>query len=107
MARCLTDTEVFEGVPTSLASVCEGLKEKLSHSGFKADKGVIYNYGIRKPVKQKFRFIAGTTKDQDVRDHEENQRSVHGPTRCPTYYLANFMVGALKAVVSSLKQLDI
>ena len=107
MARYLTDTEVFEDVPTSWASVCDGLKEKLSHFGFKAGKGVIYNYGIWKPVKQKFRFIAGTRKDQDVRDNEENQRSVRGPPRCPTYYLAKCMVGALKAVVSSLKQLDI
>ena len=83
----------------------EGLKAKLSHFGFKADKGVAHNYSIWKPIEQKFRFIA--SQDQHVRDQEENQRSVIGPPRFPTYYLAKWMVGALKAIVSSLKQLVI
>ena len=50
--------------------------QKLSHFGFEAGKGVNSNYGIWKPVKQKFRFIASFRKDQQLRDNEENQRSV-------------------------------
>ena len=63
-----------------MVSMYEKLKEKLSHFGFKAGTGVIYNYGIWKPMKQKFRIIAGTRKVQNPRDNEVSNilpRKVH------------------------------
>jgi len=61
MAKYLTDTSIFENCHTlSWKNVADCAQEFNIAKGFSTGAGIIYNYGIWKPVKGKFRFIAGT-----------------------------------------------
>ena len=60
MAKYLADNTVFEDKNISWANVVATAQDFNKKWGFPTGDGVVYNYGIWKPTKGRFRFIAGT-----------------------------------------------
>ena len=60
MAKYLLDNSVFQDTELSWTDVMQIAADFNIKWGFPIEKGVVYNYGIWKPKKQRFRFIAGT-----------------------------------------------
>ena len=119
MATYLADTEVFEDVAGSWEDVVAGLRDINQRLHFPTGAGVVYNYGIWKPAKRKFRFIAGTRKSRDsghtrpdVRPAPvaaaaaEKPEKAKEPPRQPFYALNKALVQLLKHVESALKEKD-
>jgi hypothetical protein len=102
MAAYLADSSVFEEVPASWEEVVERLAEFNRKWGFPTGAGVVYNYGIWKPSKGKFRYIAGTRKCRDppaeAAAPETDSRRPKGPPRQPLYHLNKALVKFLKVV---------
>jgi len=65
MAAYLADSSVFEEVESSWEDVVERLAEFNRKWGYPTGGGVVYNYGIWKPAKGKFRYIAGTRQSRE------------------------------------------
>ena len=101
MALYLADTGVFAEEQQSWDAVVDAMKAKLKDWGFRAGEGITYNYGIWKPKKSKFRFIAGT------RSAGGGAARPQGPPRSPSFFLSKSLVKLLKVVITSLKELDI
>jgi hypothetical protein len=72
MAAYLADSAVFEEVPSTWDEVVDRLAEFNRKWGFPTGSGVVYNYGIWKPSKGKFRFIAGTRKRLEAQAEVED-----------------------------------
>ena len=83
--------------------MAQPIQDYLKALGFRAGKELFYNYGIWKPKKQKFRFIAGTRPPPPPEGGgREAGRSAPGPT----YFLCKELVSVLKVLIRSLKELD-
>jgi len=96
MAKYLSDNKVFEACDHSWEEVERAARVFNQKWGFADGEGVVYNYGIWKPTKKKFRFIAGTrSKPHDP----SNSRRSTGPPRQPLY-------GAHKELVRLLQQVE-
>ena len=118
MARYLSDNSVFEEVSLTWQQTLDlpaplgpGIKAKLLDFGYKCGDGVYYNYGIWKPRKLKFRFIAGTRAAvQHPFDGSSSQNQPpdrkRGPPRSPMYFLCKDLVRLLNVVIKSLKEAD-
>ena len=75
--------------------------------GFPTCAGVVYNYGIWKPKKQRFRFIAGTRSgDGAILPHGANA-SLRGPPRQPLFEAHKALVKMLQAVEKTLLEADL
>ena len=75
--------------------------------GFTTGKGIDYNYGVWKPVKKKFRFIAGTRSPPPSAQATDDATSrAKGPPRKPLYHLNKALVRLLKAVRQALIEKD-
>ena len=85
--------------PQDDESVAREFNEKW---GFEDGDGVVYNYGIWKPTKGKFRFIAGTRSKPRQPD---SRRSI-SPPRQPLYFAHKELVKLLQHVEHSLKEKD-
>ena len=99
-----------ENVEQSSAQVMIQVHKQLADRGFPIGQGIVYNYGIWKPKKSTFCFIAGTMSllASQVEGEGANQISCSsGPPRAPTYFLAKAMVSMLKVVIESLKEVDL
>ena len=118
MARYLSDNSVFEEVSLTWQQTLDlpaplgpGIKAKLLDFGYKCGDGVCYNYGIWKPKKLKFRFIAGTRAavqhpfDGNSSQNQPPDRK-RGPPRSPMYFLCKDLVRLLNVVIKSLKEAD-
>jgi hypothetical protein len=102
MARYLSDNTVFEACDHSWEDV-----EKAAHTfnekwGFADGNGVVYNYGIWKPTKGKFRYIAGTR--SKPRQPSDSRRP--GPPRQPLFRAHKELVRLLQEVEKSLLEKD-
>ena len=102
MAHYLADSAVFEELPTPWEEVMKGVKQFPKVKGFEFGEGLVYNYGIWKPKKQKYRFIAGTRSPEAS---GPDFKKPSGPPRGPTYHLCKALVSVLKVVIQSLKAL--
>ena len=69
MAKYLLDNSVFQDAELSWADVVQIAVDFNTKWGFPTEKGVVYNYGIWKPKKQRFRFIAGTRGSRSTAFH--------------------------------------
>ena len=106
MAAYLLDNTVFESVSGSWTEIMEPIGRQLTQWGFPVGSGIVYNYGIWKPRKLKFRYIAGTRANIVDETQREQQQSTLGPPRAPTFFLAKMVVKCLNVVIKSLKKLD-
>jgi hypothetical protein len=113
MAVYLEDSSVFEAVHEDWDTISSKIKEKLNTFGFPMGPAIVYNYGIWKPKKGKFRYIAGSRKPDPPAEPDTPQRSpanaspAHpGPPRSPGYFLSKALVAALKHVMQSLRDND-
>ena len=105
MALYLKDTEVFEEVLNPWEDVEAQVKTQVGAAGFKVGTGIPYNYGIWKPKKRKFRFIAGT-RAGPRQEADDNGAPAKGPPRAPTYYMCKSLVKVLDHVGNTLQALD-
>ena len=101
MAQYLEDTSVFEEDTRPWEEIATTLEAEIESFGFKAGRGIPYNYGIWKAKKQKFRYIAGTRSPPSA-PGSENDRKRSGPPRSPTYFLCKALVKVLDRVGDSL-----
>ena len=60
MAEYLADSSIFAEDTRQWPEIAELLRTGLEAAGFPMGKGLVYNYGIWKAKKGKFRFIAET-----------------------------------------------
>ena len=113
MAAHLQDTEIFQEDPRPWKDTAAELSQELKRLGFQAGTGILYNYGIWKPKKGKFRFIAGTRSHPP--DEGQSQANQAGgkvrqpkkePPRSPTYHLSKSLVKVLDQVGKTLQALD-
>jgi len=72
--------------------------------GFNDGDGVVYNYGIWKPTKKKFRFIADT-RSKPLQPGQEARRRA-GPPRQPLYDAHKTLVRLLQQVEKTLLEKD-
>ena len=106
MARYLVDSVVFEDCPQlSGPAVVEKAVQFNLTFGFPTGSGVVYNYGIWKPKKQKFRFIAGTRSPASSVE-TLNKVALSGPPRQPLYEAHKALVRILQFVEKVLKEKD-
>ena len=105
MASHLQDTEIFQEEPRPWKDIAAEVSQELKRLGFQAGTGIPYNYGIWKPKKGKFRFIAGTrSTPPDVEQVEPTQDGRRDsplkkePPRSPTYHLSKSPVKVLDHV---------
>ena len=107
MANYLADSSVFEDVTEPWSAVVERLAEINKRLEFPTGGGVVYNYGIWKPSKKKFRFIAGTHKSREAQSEGgEEQAEKKEPPRQPMYALNKALVALLKNVEGALREKD-
>jgi len=108
MSTYLTDGAVFEEVVESWDEVVEKLNVFKQAWEFPTGTGVVYNYGIWKPSKGKFRYISGTRKGAVPQgsQQEQSEGSKKEPPRQPLYHLNKTLVMLLKQVESVLKEKD-
>ncbi len=105
MAKYLSDNTVFEEANISWSNVTE-IAEKFNQDwGFPNGKGIVYNYGIWKPTKRRFRFIAGTRTMSREEGAPDRQKS-SGPPRQPLYEAHKALVKILQHVEKTLKEID-
>ena len=105
MAKYLTDNAVFEDTCLSWSDIHRTAAEFNEKWGFATGNGVVYNYGIWKPTKSKFRFIAGTrSQPPDIR---KDSRRRPGPPRQPLYDAHKALVRVLQHVERVLKDKDV
>ena len=106
MATYLQDSSIFEEDARTWEQVATSLEQDIESRGFKAGKGIPYNYGIWKAKKQKFRFIAGTRSAPRSRDDNTDSTKRKEPPRSPTYSLCKALVRVLDHVGTSLQAVD-
>ena len=116
MAKYLADGSVFDDVSGSweeLISGTTGLKTTLQNVfGFRCGEGIVYNYGIWKPTKGKFRFIAGTRTSSasesgtSAPEARMDCSGKKGPPRSPTYFMCKALVKMLNVAIHTLRELD-
>jgi len=111
MAQYLADTGIFEEVVHPWDEVAAGIEDRVKAFGFKPGDGIPYNYGIWKPKKQRFRYIAGTrTRPRPDSAQEGVAQADHtpppGPPRSPAYHLCKALVTVLDHVANSLQTLN-
>jgi len=104
MVKYLADSTVFETCDKTWSQIVSEAKEFNLKWGFKTGTGVVYNYGIWKPTKSKFRYIAGTRANADL-DQEERRKQV-GPPRQPLFFAHKTLVRLLQHVEEALKEKD-
>ena len=104
MAKYLLDNSVFQDTELSWTDVMQLAADFNSKWGFPTEKGIVYNYGIWKPKKQRFRFIAGTR--AMARDEGGDSRRSTGPPRQPLFKAHKALVGLLQQVEKALKEKD-
>ena len=109
MATYLADSSVFEHVAEPWSSVVSRLTDINKRFDFPTGTGVVYNYGIWKPTKKKFRFIAGTRKNRDVgtdSSSPDDSSITREPPRQPLYALNKALVSVLKHIEKALREKD-
>ena len=101
MAKYLSDSTVFETCDHSWEDV-EQDAAVVNQKWVNKD-GVVYNYGIWKLTKQRFRYIAGTrSKPRQPSD----SRRPSGPLRQPLYHAHKELVRLLQQVEKTLLEKD-
>ena len=103
MAKYLSNSTVFEACDHSWEDVERAAIEFNRKWGFPTGDGVVYNYGIWKPTKSKFRYIAGTR--SKPRQPDDSRRPA-GPPRQPLYYAHKELVRLLQQVENALREKD-
>ena len=108
MAKYLSDNAVFE---TSAKSWDEVRREAIAFNqkwGFKTGDGIVYNYGIWKPLKSRFRYIAGTRAEPPAPAQPDEPRCAKspGPPRQPLYDAHKTLCRLLQQVEKTLKEVD-
>ena len=111
MAEYLSDSAVFEERQESWEEVLRPLAEFNKQWNFPTGSGVVYNYGIWKPAKKKFRFIAGTRKGDRVvgasgQSQAQDSEKLKEPPRQPLYHLNKALVQVLQHLERTLKEKD-
>ena len=104
MAKYLLDNAVFQDTELSWTDVMQIAADFNSKWGFPTEKGIVYNYGIWKPKKQRFRFIAGT--HAMARKEGGDPRRSTGQPRQPLFKAHKALVGLLQQVEKALKEKD-
>ena len=95
MAKYLADNNVFEPVSMTWEDVVKEATEFNKRGDFVTGTGIVYNYGIWKPTKGKFRFIAGTRSGPRPRDAASKPA---GPPRQPLYEAHKVLVRILQHI---------
>ena len=103
MAKYLSDSTVFEACDHSWEDVEKAAIEFNQKWGFATGDGVVYNYGIWKPTKNKFRYIAGT---RSKPWQPSASRRPPGPPRQPLYHAHKELVRLLQQVEKTLLDKD-
>ena len=86
MAKYLIDASVFENCPNlSWKNVVDFAHEFNVAKGFSTGAGIVYTYGIWKPLKGKFRFIAGTRSPSRDEAPGLELGKMSGPPRQPLF----------------------
>ena len=93
MVQYLADSNVFETCDITWNQVVDKAKEFNLKWGFRTGTGVVYNYGIWKPTKGKFRYIAGTRANANL--GQEERRKQVGPPRQPLFFAHKLLVRLL------------
>jgi hypothetical protein len=104
MAVYLADTCVFEPESGTWEQVEQAAVEFNMKWGFSTGRGVVYNYGVWKPKKNAFRYIAGT-RSKPVEPAQQGRRPT-GPPRQPLYDAHKTLVRLLQKVETTLKDKD-
>ena len=102
VAKYLLDSSIFQDTELSWTDVVQIAADFNIKWGFPTEKGVVYNYGIWKPKKQRFRFIAGTR--AMAREEGGNPRRSTGPPRQPLFRAHKALVRVLQHVEKALKE---
>ena len=107
MARYLMDSSVFESCANFSWKDIVGMAQNFNVAkSFTTSSGIVYNYGIWKPTKGKFRFIAGTrapSRDECVGVEVERML---GPPRQPLFDAHKALVKILQHVELVLLEKD-
>ena len=103
MAKYLSDNDVFEACDLTWEGVVEQAKGFNERYDFATGTGIVYNYGIWKPTKGRFRFIAGTRSGPKPRIAPSRPA---GPPRQPLYEAHKALVRILQHVEDALKDKD-
>jgi len=107
MARYLLDDAIFEACHmTSWADIVLRARTFNASFGFSTGEGIVYNYGIWKPKKQKFRFIAGTRSCSKDEQQDLGVVRPSGVPRQPLYDAHKALVCILQEVEKVLKEID-
>ena len=104
MAKYLLDNAIFQDTELSWTDIMQIAADFNTKWGFPTEKGVVYNYGIWKPKKQRFRFIAGTR--AMAREEGGDPRRSTGPPRQPLFRAHKTLVRILQHVEKALKEKD-
>ena len=103
MAKYLNDNSVFEITNKSWEDVVEEARRFNAPTDFVTGTGIVYNYGIWKPTKGRFRFIAGTRSGPNPRNAPSKPA---GPPRQPLYEAHKALVRILQLVEDALREKD-
>ena len=103
MAKYLAENAVFETCDLTWEDVVKQAKEFNDRGEFATGTGIVYNYGIWKPTKGKFRFIAGTRSGPKPSDASSRPA---GPPRQPLYEAHKALVRILQHVEDALREKD-
>jgi hypothetical protein len=103
MAKYLDDNSVFEASDLTWPQVVELAKKFNDEWDFATGTGIVYNYGIWKPTKGRFRFIAGTRSGPRPRDAPSKPA---GPPRQPLYEAHKVLVRILQHIEDALREKD-
>ena len=103
MAKYLTDNNVFELCDITWDDVVKQAKDFNDQGEFATGTGIVYNYGIWKPTKGRFRFIAGTRSGPRPR---EATGKPAGPPRQPLYEAHKALVRILQHIEDALREKD-
>ena len=99
--------QFFENCPNlSWKNVVDFAHEFNVAKGFSTGAGIVYTYGIWKPLKGKFRFIAGTRSPSRDEAPGLELGKMSGPPRQPLFDAHKSLVKLLQIVEHTLKEKD-
>jgi len=110
MVRYLSDHSAFEASHLSWNDVHREAVAFNEKWGFETGDGVVYSYGIWKPLKKRFRYIAGTRSEpasqaQPAPDDSASRKPA-GPPRQPWYQAHKMLCRLLQQVEKMLLDVD-
>ena len=113
MAAYLQDDKVFEVTCRPWDAVLGELRAFNDRLCFPTGTGIPYNYGIWKPLKEKFRFICGTRNSPSPSPlmpsssmAEAAPQRQKGPPRQPLYHLNKALVDICQVIERALRDKD-